>query len=305
LSKKKPKSIKLVEDYLHKILDRGHHRFYKVNLDLSPEQMEELRRGNAPDIDHLAYSGHAVIKEHSDWDEVLEGRGQEGTLELIDRNIKLYHVIENHRIKHSLSIEKAIDDLGQDSRSNFGVHLSTGELKSIYKSYSRIFRFVKIALRDETGKIESWVNEDPFLNFPMREAAAYALREMKVIWRYFPINKPTGIFEGIHKLLNLPFEEDIEKEVPIYQMIRNRSFGLTYAESSNLLWRSMGSFSETDRVDNRTEKIKTALKYAEDKFDINPDDLKEIYRHYRLVEAEANGQNQGRIFQKLEEDLKN
>ncbi len=305
MRKKTPKSVKLVEDYLLKILDRGHHRFYKVNLDLSPEQMEEWRRGNAPDLDQLVDTGHALITEHSDWDEGLEGRGQKGTLELIERNIKIYHVIENFRKEHSLSIEKAIDTLKQDSRSNFGVHLSTGEFNSIYKSYSEIFRFVKKAHRDGTGKIVSWFKEDPFLNFPMREAAAYALREMKVIWKYYPINKPTGIFEGIHKLLNLPFEEDIEKEVPIYQSIRNRSFGLTYAESSNLRWRSMGSFSAADRFDNRTEKIKAALKYAEDRYDINSDDLKEIYRHYRLIEAEANGQNHGRIFQRLEEDLKN
>jgi hypothetical protein len=305
LPKKTPKSHKLVEDYLLYILDRGHHRFYKVNLDLSPEQIEGWRSGNSPNIDQLVNSGHASITEHSDWDEILEGRGQKGSIKIIERNIKIYHVIENYRKKNNLSIEKAINALKQDSRSNFGVHLSTDELKSIYKSYSQIFRFVRIPLKGQDGRINSWVYEDPFLNFPMRDAAAYALREMKVLWRYYPISRPTGILEGIHKLLNLPFEEDIEKEVPIYKVIRNRSFGLTYAESSNLRWRSMGSFATAVRFDNRAEKIEAALNWANNKYDISFDDLEEIYRHYRLIEAEANGQNQGQIFQRLEEDFKN
>jgi hypothetical protein len=30
-----------------------------------------------------------------------------------------------------------------------------------------------------------------------------------------------------------------------------------------------------------------------------------IYRHYRLIEAEENGQNQGSIYRRLESDLKN
>jgi hypothetical protein len=315
VQKKTPKSVKLVEDYLEKILDRGHHKFYKINLDLSPEQMEEWHRGNAPEINQMVNTGHALITEHYEWDKYLKGRGQKGTLELIERDIEMYHVMEHLRTEHG-SIEKAIKALEKDSHSNFGKYSLFNklinkdkpyalydQLKSIHKAYSRIFRFVRKPVKNGSGKVVSWIKEDPHLNFPMREGAAYALREMKVIWSRYPINKPTGIIEGIHKLLDLPFEEDIEKEVSLYQSIRRNSFGLTYFQPLKLRVQSMGSFSK--RFDNRAEKIKAAIKYAENKYDINSNHLKEIYRHYRLIEAEINGHDRGRIVQRLQEDLKN
>ena len=66
----------------------------------------------------------------------------------------------------------------------------------------------------------------------------------------------------------------------------------------------MGSFVAADRFDKRIEKIKAALKHVGDEYNMNRDQLEEMYRHYRLIEAEINGQDLNLVFQRLEEDFK-
>ena len=166
--------------------------------------------------------------------------------------------------------------------------LGDDAIKQVYKNYAPIFRFLR--------------GEDRTLSFPLRDAATYALREMKVLTGRYPINRPTGILEDIHKILELPFEEDIEEEIAIYQRVRNKAFRVTYVHPLRLKWLSMGDFK--DRLENRSEKIRNALEKISS---INNYDFKKtvtIYHHYRLIEAEDNGQNRFKVYERMQSDLK-
>ena len=283
--RKTPKRYELVKNYLLKICDRGHHAYYDIHLELAPEELEELHKGKAPNLEQLATSGRASIVEASDWDKFLQS-GRKDTPALIERDVKIFWAVENLRNQKSVSINKAVDELISNWPPDFGPHLGDSVVDEIYKNYVPIFRFTQ--------------GEDHFLNFPLRDAAAYALREEKVLSNWFP-NKPSEILEQVHKILELPFEEDIESEIGIYQRIRHKSFGVTYVHALGLRQESTGRIK--DRFVNRGERIREAMDTISKKYEIEQNKLITVYRHYRLIEAQANGQNIGLIFEEIEEDF--
>jgi len=304
LQRKTPKRFEVVKTYLLKICDQGHHVYYDVHLKLSPEEFAELYEGKV-DIKKLKQRGDFKEMELSEWDKFLEGRGQSNTAELIERDVNLYWAINNLCSQKGISTGKAADALIGDWPSDIKEYLGKWAIKEIYKKWTAIFRFRKrIPLIDgATGKQYGWTEEEPFLNFSLRDAAAYALRETKVLTGRYPISRPTGILEKIHKILELPFEEDIEREIEIYQRIRKKSFGVTYIHPLRLKWLSMGKFKE--RFENRSEKIISSIKELSKKYKYDLDKLITLYSHYRLIEAEDNGQDRSKVYEQLELDLRN
>ena len=137
--------------------------------------------------------------------------------------------------------------------------------------------------------------------FALRAGAAYALREMKTLTGKYPIARPTGIIEDIHRILELPFEEDIEKEIAAYQIIREKAFKVTFIHSLRLKCLSLGDFKI--RFENRSEKIRKTMQKVSSKCNFNFEALITIYHHYRLIEAEDNGQDRFKVYERLQSDL--
>ena len=50
---KTPKRYELVKFYLQKILSLGHHDFYDVHMELSPDELIEFYKGILPDLKKL------------------------------------------------------------------------------------------------------------------------------------------------------------------------------------------------------------------------------------------------------------
>jgi hypothetical protein len=305
MKRKNPKRYKLLEYYLQKIFDAGHHSYFKITLELSHEELIDFYDGKAPNLAQLEKSGRAEFEKRYDWDDAIGSMGRSNTARLITRDIKIFWAIEKIKTNKSISIEKAVFCLIDEWPSNFGPPLGEDTVIEIYKNYVHFLRPPqKIPIRDnESGKIISWEKEDDPMNFSWQEEAAYTLREMKVRTGQYPINKPTGIFEEIHRILELPFEEDIERELGLYHTIRNRAFGVTFIHPLRLVNQSMGDF--INRYEKRSEKIRNAIRYVSEKYDYDFNKLLMIYYHYRLIEAGDNGQDRRKIFKKLQEDLKN
>jgi len=280
MRKKAPKRYDLVKDYFLKICDRGHHSLKSFTL--SPE---ELHNGRIP-------NGYEFV-EFSEWDKYLEGKGRANTADLIKRDIKVFWAVENIRDQKKISIEDskfaegAVSIAVKTWSADLGPHLGESVVAEIYKNYAPVFRFLK--------------NENSTLNFPLRDAAAYALREMKVLNNWFP-NIPPGICEDLHKIFKLPVENNIEKEIEIYQRIRNKSFGVTYLHPLRLKQISMGDFN--NRFENRSERITNAIKDASTKYNIEFSKIIEFYHHYRLIEADDNNQDRLRVYERLQSDLR-
>jgi len=194
MTKKSPKRFSIVKNYLLKICDRGHHDYSNVSLsNLSPEDRHVLTRGEL-DFVKLEQSGRAKFVRKNDWDDVLEGVGRSNTAELISRDINLYRAVEDLRKNKSMSTENAIKYLIKNWPAEFKEHLGNKTICEIYKSYVPIFRFKKVTeINKETDKIKSWKDEDPYLNFSLRDGAASALRELMVRTGQYPIDRPTGL----------------------------------------------------------------------------------------------------------------
>jgi hypothetical protein len=297
MKKKSPKRYKLVKSYLLKICDRCHHDYFKVNLPyLSIEELHDFLNHEELDLKRFDRSGRLTIERKNDWDMVIEEMGRRNTPELIERDIKVFRAIEKIRSENGLSIEKAILHLISCWPSEIGVHLGDEALKEIHKNYFPIFILKSIEQIDplvEQGEIEHGTS--------LLDAAIGALRETMVLTGRYPIEKPTGILDQIHRILGLPFENDILDEIALYQTIRNRAFGITFENFASLKNRSMGRL--TDRFEKRSEKIKEAIQYTSEKHNRSFNYLVDMYREYRLIEAEANCQNRQKIYERLQEDL--
>jgi hypothetical protein len=280
LERKTEKRFELLKWYLLKICDEGHHT--RTILELSDRGEEKYCQGLP-----ITEPEDAKIVIINEYDSAFSIDVKKNLAELIQRDIDLYWRIENLRIREAVSIEKARMAIEENWPKKLGSHLGKHAIKEIYKFYAGIFRLKK--------------GEDPS-NFPFAEAASYKLRKSKVLRGWYFINNPVGIFADIHRMLDIPREKDIENEIPIYQEARNRAFGVTFAYPLRLLNQSMGFFK--GRFENRPEKIKDALTYVTKKYEYNFEKMITIYHHYRLIEAEENGLNQGKIYKRLESDFK-
>jgi hypothetical protein len=278
MAKKSPKRFKIVKTYLLKILDRSHHDFFNFSLsNLSPEKLHDLYHGKL-DLEDLEQRGHVQTERKNDWDSVIEAIGRENTPELIKRDIRVVKAIKEKKIEEKISTEKAIEKLiAKWPSEKLGAHLGIEALKEIYKNYGPTFN-------------------------SNRDAAISALREQTALTGRYPIEKPTGILERLHRILELPFEEDIFKEIAIYRTIRNSAFGITYLDSRSLVNRSIGRLQ--GRFESRPQKIQAAIKNAMERFNYSFDALVSLYCDYRMIEAEANRQNTRKIRDQLQEDLK-
>jgi len=308
LRKKTAKRFELVENYLLKICDRGHHTYFNVELrELSLDEITELCEGRVPNIKQMVNSGYADIRQESEWDKYLEGKGRSNTTDLIQRDVKLYWAIENIRKQEKVSKARAIEIVSENWPSGLGAYLGEHAIDEIYRNYAPVFRLVKKTYKIFEKVNSNWLEktvvleEDPTLNFPLRDGAAYALREMKVITGRYPIDRPTGIFEDIHRIFELPFEEDIEREIEIYQRIRKRAFGVTYNHPLGLKLLSMGSFR--DRLEDTSNRLGNTIKQVSRVYEYDFNKLITLYRHYRLIEAEDNAQDRLKVYEQLESDL--
>lgn len=277
MAKKSPKRFKIVKTYLLKILDRSHHDYFNFSLsNLSPENLHDLYHGKL-DLEDLEQRGHVQTERKNDWDSVIEAIGRENTPELIKRDIRVVKAIKEKKIEEKISTEKAIKKLiAKWPSEKLGSHLGLDALKEICKNYGPTFN-------------------------SNRDAAISALREQTALTGRYPIEKPTGILEQMHRILELPLEEDIFNEIAVYQTIRNAAFAITYIDSRCLINRSIGSLN--GRFESRPQKIQTAIQCAMERFKYSFDALVSLYREYRMIEAEANGQNTPKIREMLREDL--
>jgi len=296
--KKSPKRYAIVQNYLLKIWDRGHHDyFYFSHSELSPEDLHYLRQ-NKLDFGELEQSGRIQIERKNYWDDVLENAGRSNTAYLISRDIKIYRTVENLRTNRNMSTETAIGHLINNWPAELDKPLEYDTVFEFHKRYASIFRSHKVPVKNpDTGKIESWRIEGA-----LRDSAVYALREMMVRTGQYPIDIPTGLLKEIHKMLELPFEKEILKEIEIYQEMRNVAFGVTFTNPDRLFNLSIGNFKLVS--ENRSERIKTAIATASKKYLIELPKLVEMYSHYRLIEGEENSRDQEKIYEQLQEELK-
>lgn len=280
MGKKSSKRYQIVRDYLFKICDRGHHSLYKLELLLSPEELYEKK---IPD--------DAKAVEFNEWDRHLEGEGRANTAALIRRDILVYRAVEGIIEREKVPLARESDELKPDAieilEKNWppilkGEIISRDYIREIYRHYAPIFRFTE--------------HENTELSFPLRDAAAYALREMKVLANWYP-NIPEGICRDIHDILELPSENAIESEIEIYQGIRKNAFGVKFTRPYKLRQVGVGAFNS--RSENKPEKIAIAMKKASAIYDIDLSRLVEIYYHYRLIEAAENGQDAFKVYDQL------
>ena len=61
---------------------------------------------------------------------------------------------------------------------------------------------------------------------------------------------------------------------------------------------------QSEVSENRSERVKIAIASASEKYLIDLPKLVEIYSHYRLIEGEQNSRDQVKIYEQLQEELK-
>ena len=290
--KKTPKRFELVKNHLLKICDRGHHAFYEIHLErVHPEDFE-------CSLDELIEKGRGSVIERNEWDRFSKER--KNTVKLIIRDIKIFRAVEELRNKEGLSLEEAIARLVSAWPKSLGEHLGECTVQEIYRNYFSVFRLGRIVLKDPPPGERRWRAEDPKLAVPLRDGAAYALREMKVLAGWFPAI-PTPSLDEVHRALDLPLEKDIETEIGVYQSIRYTAFRVTFINELSLRNQSWGKVQ--NRFLKRGQKIQKAIDAVSAKSQFSKNRLTRMYRDYRLIEAQANGQDLFRIWESLQEDL--
>jgi hypothetical protein len=215
-----------------------------------------------------------------------------------------------------LSIDKACDYIEYNWPTDIiPEHYGTEKIKEVHKKYSSIFRLVKkpIRERDENGKIKivGWLSPDPDF-FSLKDSAAYRLRFRKVITGRYLSLEPEGLCREIHKILNLPFESDIENEISIYQEIRKIAFNFYYIHPLRLIRYDKENEFEKFDLKDRHEKLQRAFKKVIENGYDKQGSLFDIYRQFRLIEAEdnytranvASESDPGEIDQLVVDDLK-
>jgi hypothetical protein len=275
---KTEKRFALIEKYLLRIIDRGRHSdSYDVifkGLDYNAFTKLLYEGGLSDGKLNVCRDGHTEAIEpeiipHNDWDEFIEKSGRENTPELLGRDIKIFNAMEdliNNQGFNQDSAAYVIEsdwhhyDFGGRPLGNKGIKEIHGELGWILLPNSK----EPVQWDPETGKDIKWKKET--VGQSLRDAAVYAIREHVVFHGFFPVSQPGGIFKEIHRLLGLPFPEDIESEKYYFGRVKN----LIY-----------------NHIEKRGKKTGDELiRIAAERYNVDYERLVSIYRDYSIIDYE-------------------